>query len=161
MALLPAQYATLKTFILADPALSQVPLGEDGDDLIARALNVVQTPDFWVFKTSVTNEEIGDAMNGSEVAGLSSLGMQRLQVLAAYSGGAQNPSRADRRAAFDAVFNGAGGAITRPALAVLWRRLATRVERLYATGTGSTGAPGTLVFIGPITRQEVAAARAS
>ena len=101
-----------------------------------------------VWRTSVSNEEIGDAMNGTEVAGLSSLGMQRLQVLAAYSGGTQNPSRADRRAAFAAVFSGAGGQITRAALDVVWRRDATRAEKALSTGAGTQPSPATLTWEG-------------
>jgi hypothetical protein len=161
MALLPSQYAALKAAILADPALAALPANEDGAFAIAAAFNSNATPDFWVYKTSVSNEAIGDAMNGTEIAGLLNLPMQRLQVLAAYSGGTQNPSRADRRAAFDQVFSGAGGAMTRASLAVLWRRLATRAEKLYATGAGSTGSPATMTFEGSLTFAEVLSARNS
>ena len=161
MALLPSQFAILKAAILADPVLTAQPNNEDGAFTIAAAFNATAVPDFWVFKTRVTNEEIGDAMNGTEITGLASLPMQRLQVLGAYSNGTQNPSRADRRAAFDQVFSGAGGATTRASLAVLWRRLATRAEKLFATGTGSTGSPATMSFEGALTFAEVLSARNS
>lgn len=154
-----AQLQALKAAIQADPALSSQPMTSAGALFIADTFNAQASPAFTVWKTSVTNEAIGDAMNGTEIAGLSSLGMQRLQVLAAYSGGTQNPSRADRRAAFDAVFSGAGGNITRPALAALWRRLATRAEKLFATGTGSDASPATLVFEGTLSSETVQAAR--
>ena len=113
-----------------------------------------------VWRTSVSNEEIGDAMNGTEVAGLSSLNMQRAQMLANYSNGTQNPSRFDRRDAFDRIFSGAGGQNTRAALAVVWRRAATRFEQLFATGTGSDASPGTLGYEGRITWHDVNAALA-
>jgi hypothetical protein len=156
-----AQLQALRTSIAADPALAAMPNTADAADVIAAAYNAPVAPDFWVYKTSVSNEAIGDAMNGTEVAGLASLAMQRLQVLGAYSNGTQNPSRADRRAAFDAAFTGAGGAATRAALAVLWRRLATRIEKLFAVGpgTGTAAAPATLAFEGVVSYPEVQAAR--
>lgn len=105
---------------------------------------------FVVWRTFVSNEELGDAMNGTEVAGLSSLNMQRLQVLAAYSRDGQNMARADRRAAFDSVFSGAGGQTTRAAMATLWKRTATHAERILGSGTGTTGSPGLVTFEGQL-----------
>jgi hypothetical protein len=158
-ALTPAQTATLRTSILADPALAPLCVSSgDGPFDIAAAYNLPASPAFIVWKTAVPNEQIGDAMNGTEIAGLSSLNMQRLQVLAAYSGGTQNPSRFDRRDAFDRVFSGAGGAITRPALLALWKRTTTRAERLFATGTGTDAVPGLLTFEGTLTVADVQAA---
>jgi hypothetical protein len=163
MALLPSQFAVLKASIAADPLLAPLSNDLQGDrQKIADAYNAQAVPDFWVFRTRITNEEIGDAMNGTEITGLSSLQMQRLQVLAAYSGGTQSAARADRRAAFDQVFSGAGGATTRASLAVTWRRLATRAEKLFATiGTGAIGDPATMAFEGNLTQTEVQQARNS
>lgn len=149
------QLATVRAFACADTGTAR-PMVLAGDAAGLRTwLNTAGT--FVVWRTNVTNDELGDAMNGTEVAGLSSLNMQRLQVLAAYSGGSQNMARADRRAAFDAVFSGAGGATTRAAMAVLWKRSALRVEQALATGTGTTGTPGLLTFEGAVS--EVDAAR--
>jgi hypothetical protein len=155
MPLTAAQQTTLRNAILADNELNALPQTQDGAFEIARRLNLNASPDFTVWKTAVSNEDIGNAMNGTEIAGLSSLNMQRLQVLSAYSNGTQNPSRADRRAAFDAAFSGAGGTITRAALLILWKRLATRLEKIFATGTGSNASPATLVVEGAISGQEV------
>jgi hypothetical protein len=41
----------------------------------------------------------------------------------------------------------------------LWKRLATRAEALYATGTGSDGSPAILTFEGRITPLDVDQAR--
>lgn len=154
-----AQLATLAAHIRAntDPAVVAA-LANGADNEIARLYNLDAVPAFVVWRTNVTNDELGDAMNGTEVAGLSSLNMQRLQVLAAYSGGSQNMSRADRRSAFDQVFSGAGGATTRAAMAVLWKRNARLVEKVFATGTGSTGSPATLVYEGTISGDDVSRA---
>jgi len=154
--LTPAQLTTLNTSITADPALNALPASPDNAAAIANAYNAAAAgPNNVCWKTVVSNEEIGDAMSGTEIAGLSALNMQRAQMLSNYSNGTQNPSRADRRAAFDAVFSGAGGAITRAALAILWKRTMTRVEKLYATGTGSTASPATLVVEGSIDYHDV------
>jgi hypothetical protein len=48
---------------------------------------------------------------------------------------------------------------TRAALLALWKRLATRGEKLYATGTGSDAVPGTLTFEGNISARDVEEAR--
>jgi hypothetical protein len=141
-----AQLTTVRTFACADTGTAR-PMVLAGDTAGVRGwLNTAGA--FIVWRTNVTNDELGDAMNGTEVAGLSSLGMQRLQVLSAYSGGSQNMARADRRAAFDAVFSGAGGVNTRAAMAVLWKRSALRVEQALATGTGTTGTPGLTTWEG-------------
>lgn len=154
-----AQLTTLKAAIAAETDPVLVTAREAGaTGAMAAFYNTASNPAFIVWRTNVTNDELGDAMNGTEVAGLSSLNMQRLQVLAAYSGGSQNMSRSDRRAAFDAVFSGAGGATTRAAMAALWKRIATRAERLYATGTGTTAIPGLMTYEGQVSDANVIAA---
>lgn len=154
MKLTPIQRTTLKAWIVLDTGANA--LYQNGDLAgLADYLNADTSPAFIVFKTAVTNEAIGDAMDGTEVAGLASLKLQRLQVMQAYSNGSQNPSRSDRRAGFDDVFSGAGGQITRAALYALWRRTATKLEKVFATGTGSDASPATLVIEGVISYQEL------
>lgn len=159
MALSPAQLATLKTSIAADPVLNAKPNNSDGAFDIAAAYNLAASPSFTVWKTKVLVAEVGDKFNGAELAGLTTANQSRLQTIAMYSAAGLNPSLADRRAAFDDIFSGAGGALTRANLLALWKRLATRGEKLYATGTGSDASPGTLVFEGQITGQDVESAR--
>lgn len=160
-----AQAATLKALIQSDPQYSAwFAQGEGGPELIAEDLNLPASPDYWVFKSRVPNEEIGNAFNGTEVAGMSALNMQRAQMLSNYSAGWQNPSRFDRRDAFDRIFSGAGGANTRAALAVLWRRKATKLEKLFAVASdgpananplGGTANPATCTFEGEIGAGEI------
>jgi hypothetical protein len=159
MALNPDQLQTLKTDILADPTLSSQPMTVAGAVAIANAYNLNASPAFTVWKTNVAITQIGDKFNGTELAGLTTGNQERLQTIAQYSAAGVNPSLADRRQFFDDVFSGAGGAITRPALLALWKRLARRGEKLYATGTGSDAQPATLVFEGLITSDEVQVAR--
>ena len=53
-----AQLLTLKTNILADSALAAVPRNADGYALIAAAYNVLAVPDWWVWRTRVTRDEL-------------------------------------------------------------------------------------------------------
>lgn len=157
--LTPAQLATLKAAILADPVLAVIPNTPDGAVAIADAMNLNAVPDFTVWKTRVTVTQIGDKINGTELAGLIQLNVTRLQAVAQLSPDGVNPSLLDRRQFFDDIFSGAGGATTRSQLLALWKRLATRAEKLYATGTGTNPSPATLTFEGGITLQDVQDAR--
>ena len=153
-ALTDAQQQTLAAAIRASSNVTVVAaLAQRNDTALTEYYNAASSAIVW--KTRVSNDDIGDAMNGSEVAGLSSLNMQRAQMLANYSSGYQNPSRADRRAAFDQIFSGAGGATTRTALAALWRRPASNAEILFAICPCTTQTPGTLVWEGPVSLNDI------
>lgn len=155
MALTPAQLQTLKTNIAADPIFGPLPLSTGNAIIIANGYNANASPDFTVYKTNVSINDVGKKMNGAELAGLTTANQTRLQTIALYLAGGVNPSLADNRAFFDDIFSGAGGTTTRANLLVLWKRLARRVEKLFATGTGSVASPATMVFEGTITPQEV------
>lgn len=160
MALTPAQLATLKASILADPVLAALPNTPDDNWRIADAYNAAASPGFTVWKSLVPIGEVGKKFNGAELAGLTSGNQSRLQTLAVYFKDGVNPSLTDTRAFFDDVFSGSGGATTRANLLALWKRLATRVEKLFATGAGSDASPATMGFEGRIYYTDVEAARA-
>lgn len=173
--LTPAQLATLKANITASADLVQagtvdcgafvgvavnaVPNTGDGNVCLSQVYKLAASPDFTVWKTNVPLGQVGRGFNTTELAGLTSLNTQRLQNLAAWLVLGVNPSLASDRAFFDDVFSGAGGTNTRAALLILWKRLANRGERVYATGTGSNAVPGLLVFEGTITASDIATAR--
>lgn len=159
MSLSTAQYQTLKTAIAADPQLAAQPMTSAGAQNIADALNAIASPAWVVWKTNVTVTQIGDKLNGTELAGLSSLNHTRLQTVIIMSSAGVNPSLADRRQFFDDIFSGAGGTNTRAALLALWKRNATRFEKLYTTGTGSDASPATLVVEGTVSSADVQVAR--
>lgn len=154
-----AQIATLKADILANPDLNSKPNSGDGADAIAMLYNAVAAPDYWVFRSSVGVAELGDAIDATELVGLTTGKLTQLQVLLGF--GALNPSLLNRRSALDQIFSASSGTITRPALAVLWRRKATRLEKLLATGSGSTGSPATMGYEGVISYTDIEQARAS
>lgn len=154
MALTSAQKTSLKSDIAANAntvtyngsstAINALPNDTEANALIAGWYNGQASPSFTVWKSSVTLTELGDAFNGTEFSGLSSLNVTRLQGIAMYAPQGINPSRADRRAMLDDVFSGAGGTVTRPALLVLYKKLATYAQKLFSTGTGSDASPATM-----------------
>lgn len=146
-----AQLLVLKAAILneSDPTFVGYRTANDKPSMAAW-FNADSSPAFIVWKTSVTVAQVGQAMLSSDVANLTTANTNRLQVMAAFSGGAFNPSIADVRAGFDSVFSVAGASGTRAALLALYKRTARRIEKLYATGTGTDVSPGTLVFEGTV-----------
>jgi hypothetical protein len=159
MPLTAPQLATLRAAIDADQVLAAFPNNPDGHIEVAKAFNASASPSFTVWKSNVSINDVGKAFNGSELAGLTTGNQTRLQTIALYLAGGVNPSIASNRAFFDDVFSGAGGTNTRAALLALWKRLATRGEKLYATGTGSDASPATLVVEGAISARDVEEAR--
>lgn len=159
--LTPAQKTTLKADIIANPDLNSKPNNTDGAFDIAALYNLNATPSFTVWKTNVSIDDVGKKLNGTELAGLTTANNTRLQTIAIFLAGGVNPAVPDNRQFFDDVFSGAGGTNTRANLLVLWKRLASRVEKLYATGTGSDASPATMTFEGPISYQDVDQARNS
>lgn len=150
-----AQLQALKASIQADPILGPLPNTVDNNIHIAEEYNKPASPTFTVWKSSVSIYEVWNAINGVELDGLTTGNKTTLNVIAAFAVSGLDPTKADKRTLFDNIFSGAGGTQTRGNLAILWRRQASRVERLYATGTGSDPSPGLLVFEGTITWQDV------
>jgi hypothetical protein len=149
MSLSPEQKTTLKATIIATPSLNAFyAVGDLGG--LADALNAAATPAFTVWKTSVTLVAIGKAMDGAEAASLVTANNTRLQVRAAFMAGGENPSVAGTRAFYDDIFS--TGGVTKAALAILWKRGASVIEKIFATGpgSGSDASPATLTYEGTL-----------
>ena len=159
MALTSAQLVTMKADILANSDLNSQPNTSDGNFEIARLYNLQASPAFTVWKTNVPIGTVGRAINSAELATRTTGDLTALQTMAMYLAAGVDASRPDTRAFYDNIFSAAGGANTRAALAVLWKRLASRAEKLYATGTGSDAVPATMTFEGTISPQDVVNAR--
>jgi hypothetical protein len=158
MALTPQQLAALKADILADPVLAAFPMTSDGAYEIAVAYNLPSSTTVW--RTDVSADEIGNAWVGTDIDGMSALNMQRLQLLLASSPqGLFNMSRIDRRAGFENPFGTNVNNASRVAMRAVWKRLATRLEKLFATGTGTEASPATMTFEGSIGYTDVIEAR--
>ena len=158
MSLTAAQLATLKADILADPVLAAQPMNPDGAIAIADAYNALAAPAFIVWKTEVSRNDVGKAFIASALAAITAGNNDKLANFAAWND-VVNPSRADQRTFFNDIFSAAAGASTRAALDVLWRRSASRVEKLFATGAGTDATPAAMTFEGRVSYQEIEQAR--
>lgn len=163
MPLTSQQLQTLKADILADGVLNAQPNNSDGAFEIMKAYNLPASPSFTVWKSLVPLNAVGMAIDFNVVAGLTTADSTRLQTFFQMSPQGINPYLSDRRVGFDNIFSGAGApAAVRAALLVLWKRVATRGEKLFANVAGGDGAnatPATLVFEGNISTQDVVNAR--
>jgi hypothetical protein len=164
--LTPAQLTTLKAHITASNDLNVLPNNSDGNTEIARLLNLPASPAFWVWKSSVNESEY--TRQTSDVPTTfswpayiaRSQGERDAWARLFVGDGGADPSLASVRQAFADIFSGTGIAATqRTHLTAISRRTATRAEKLFATGTGSTAVPATMTFEGVITMSDVDSAR--
>lgn len=158
------QLAALKVAIDADPVLSAFPNTSDGAFEIAAALNQQASPAFVVWRSTVQTAEVGTAVNYVAVEAMTDANRGRINTFYTMNPESFDPSRTDVRAYWTNTFSGAlggQGEATRTALEALWRRNATRAEKVLATGTGTTAAPGTLGWEGTLSYADVQAARAA
>jgi len=163
------QLQTIKAAIVADAALNSQPMNSDGAFAIAAALNLPAAPDFWVWRTAVPKKELVQSTSGDGTRftwagnGFISRSAGELTAWQELFNHIQevNPALPNVRQAFSDIFSGSGNAAAnRTHLLAIARRLATRAEKLLATGTGSTASPGTMTFEGQLTYQQVETARA-
>ncbi len=161
MALTVEQRATLKAAILADVTLAAFPAGSDGAYEIAALLNQQATPDFIVWKSSVSVDEI--MRNGMAWDRVDNLSVGKARIWDWMTRlGTLNASKANIRAGIDAAWVGtAADLVVRATIYTHCKRLASRIEKLLATGTGSDAAPATMSFEGAISWQDVEQARTS
>lgn len=163
MNLTPAQQATLKAYILSQPDLVAI-IGSI--DLLRDALNTDASPAFWVWRKSVSRNNIYTEQNDLSVPiddkfwnwttyknqGVSEQNawvQMFMQDVTDFS--AQNV-----RDGIAKIFTGSAAAnAQRNHVLAIGRRLATRAERVFQTGAGTTATPDILVTEGPITQTEV------
>jgi hypothetical protein len=169
MQLTPAQLQTLRTDIDADPTFSALPNTTAANSQIAAAYNLAASPDYWVWRTSVTRSEYvndtsvdGTTFNWTGAGFITRSQGERDAFRELFNHtGAVNPSLPSVRQAFTDIFSGATAPApaNRTHMATVSRRKASRVEKLFATGTGSTASPSLMATEGPITLTNVEDAR--
>lgn len=144
MALTPAQLATLKAAILADSELNAFPMNSDGAFAIAALLNQVASPDWIVWRTTVTRKEI--LQNGFDWTRLDNLSVGKARVWSdIFVDGQLNPSKPNVRAGIESVWVGtAQDLAVRAAVYVHCKRQATRIQKILSAGTGSDATPATM-----------------
>ncbi len=170
MTLTPAQKAAIKADIIADATLNAFPNNSDGAFAIAAIYNIAASPDFWVWRTAVTKSELVNSVGPDATTfnwtgnGFITRSVGEQTAWQELFNGVQsvNPSLANVRQAFSDIFSGTGNAASnRTHLLAVARRRASRIEKLLATGTGSTASPAVMGSEGPITHQDIDAARNS
>jgi hypothetical protein len=158
----PEQLITLKAAILADPVLAAYPLNSDGAYAIAQALNAQAAPDFIVWRSSVTQDEI--MQNGFDWVRVDNLSVGKARIwvwMFSNATGAMNPSKLNVRAGIDECWKGtAADLAVRAAVYAHCKRACTVLEKIFSTGAGSDASPATMAVEGAISYQEVQAARA-
>lgn len=165
MTLTTVQLQLIKSDILTNPDLSSKPANSDGSDAIAKLYNLPAVPTFTVWKSDVTVDEI--MLNGFDWTRVDNLTVGKARIWEWITTlGHINPSQANVRAAVLACFSTAGDTANRQAVFTHSARPATRLERVFATGTGLAPTdqgvgPGQLVVEGIVTYQDIDAARAS
>lgn len=148
------------------------------DQAAADAYNVAASPDFYVWRSAVTEEEFVatagvDVANGGAATTFNWTGTgyigrtqgERDAWARIFLGGDCNPSLANVRQAFSDILSGS----TSPAPAnrnhmlVLSKRKATRGEKLLSAGTGTFASPANMGVgaEGPVTATNVSEARNS
>lgn len=153
------QLQALKADIAADPVFGSIPHTPDNAFAVAVAYNAVASPAFYVWKSSVpTSEIMGNGFDWTRVDNLT-VGKARIWEWMV-DVGSINPSQANVRTGVLAVFTTAGDLAMRLAIFGHCQRLASRVEKLFATGAGTsvteqgTG-PATTVYEGSVSYQDV------
>jgi len=157
----PAQQATLKAYILATPALAAFPQGSDGSYAIAELLNLKAAPDYIVWKTAVSIDEI--MRNGMQWDRVDNLSVGKARIWDWLGRlGSFDASKVNVRAGIDAAWVGTTADLAvRAAVYVHCKRPATVVEKVLATGAGTDASPSTMGFDGTVSYQEIEAVRGS
>ena len=161
MSLTPSQLATLKAAILADPVLNAYPQNSDGAYNMAIFLDQPATPDFIVWKTSVDPDEV--MKNGMDWTRVDNLSVGKARIWDWMSRlGTFNPSKTNIRAGIDAAWVGtAADLAVRAMVYTHCKRLATKAEKLFASGTGSDAAPAVMTIEGRLQYSDIEQARSS
>jgi hypothetical protein len=163
-ALTGAQLTTLATDINAQGSLSAARSAKDAT-IIANFYNANASPDFWVWRTSVSKAEYyqSTSIDGTIFSFVGAGFITRTQgerdawrdLFDAQ--GFANPALPQVRQAVADIFSGATAPApaNRTHLLTVSRRKAKLVEKLFAVGTGSTAVPATMDVEGSLRAEDV------
>lgn len=160
----PAQLQTLRSHIDASPDLISLPNAPDGAFAAAELLNLAAAPAHIVWVAIV--DIISIMTNGFDWVRVDNLSVGKARIWEWMTGaGSINPSQANVRSGILACWSAAGDLAMRQAIFNHCVRSCSRVEKLYASGTGAAPndqgvGPATLSYEGPVSYQDVLAARA-
>jgi hypothetical protein len=165
--LTPTQQSTLVAYLQGIPELADEIAAPD-DPALAAYLNTTASPNFWVLKSLVS---LKDVYQGTSVTGsmwnwtvfftMPTVELERWRELWVVTG-TLDPRQPNVTPAILALFSaslpGDPYADLRTHLTAMRRRAATRLEQLFATGTGSANSPATAQVEGEIAPLDVAKA---
>jgi len=171
MALTPEQLQTFRAALFAetDPVVVAA-LAEGSVGLVADWYNAPAQPDFIVTRSSVSRHEIltetsqeGTVFNWAGGGYITRAQGERDAFREMFnSTGTIDPRKLNIQAAIQDIFSGTGNAaLNRAHIIAMSKRKALRIERLFATGTGTLASPGALVFEGKLHYSDVNAALAA
>lgn len=162
------QAATPNCGAFGGTAVNAIPNTPDGNACLASVYNLNAAPDFWVWRTALTEAEATQvtSVDGTTFTwvgnGFITRSVGEQTAWARLFGIGVNPSLASVRTAFNDILSGTGNAASnRTHLLTVSRRKATRAEKLFSTGTGSTASPATMAFEGPLSASDILNARNS
>ena len=163
------QKAAIRADMAGRPELA-VAILEGNDGFLADYYNATPAPAFYVWKTNVTKYTYQSYMSlastsfswsgtGGYIA--RTQGERDAWNTLFSANGSVNPSQANVRAAFADIFSGSGAAAinNRTHLEAMSKRIATLIEKLLSTGTGSLASPGFLTYEGIISPSEISEVR--
>ena len=161
-----AQKVIVKANISASSDMNAQPNDDIGSQQIGFLYNAIASPDFWVWKTSVTEAEIVGALSQDSTLFSWSAFISRSQGerdgwMRLFRSGIVNASLPNVQAAINDIFSGAGSPAVaqRTHIFSVFRRKATRLEKLLSTGIGSTAAPAIMGYEGMTDIEEINGAR--
>jgi hypothetical protein len=137
-------------------AIKDVPRNGDTAFAVAAWYGQAANPAFVVWRTNISKDEVNNAVDWTEVVALTTNNLLAFGLLKDQN--KIDGSDSDIRAAFNAIFPTATKPNTNAALLALAKRSASNVEKLFATGTGTTAAPATMGYEGQVTGQDVVSA---
>jgi hypothetical protein len=160
-----AQKVTLKAAIEADPTWQSIFLSGNGQALFDYS-NAVSVPAFWAWRTSVSRAEIYTQQNDLAVpvddqfwnwTTYKNQGVSEQNAwVQMFMNDEANFTRQNLRDGIGKIFTGSAAATAqRNHVLAIGRRMATRFERVFATGTGTTALPGTAVLEGPVSQADL------
>lgn len=151
------QLAALKADILADATLNAFPNNSDGAFEIAKAYNLLAAGPWIVWKTDVSTLDIRNALVWAEYDVLSVSKQNAFAFLC--SNHVVNAGLTNVRQGIQSIFSGPQQAGNLAAMIAIAKRSATRAEKLFSAGTGTTASPATMTFEGQLSFQDVQDAR--
>lgn len=171
--LTPAQLQTLKTHISNNTnqviwldvptAINQLPNTDDANFAIASWYNQLASPSFYVWRNSVSIDEI--MQNGFDWTRVDNLTVGKARIWDWMKDtGVLFPNQTNVRAGILAVFGTAGDLAMRQAIFNHCQKIATNSQKLFSTGSGTstteqgTG-PATMQYELPLNYSDVTSAR--